>query len=81
MLGALRMPNVFDPYRDALVVENQTVWAEDYEDWSRSDKLRAEVLLHASPREAVELDYLRQHTGFARIITVTPTDLARVGVA
>ena len=81
MPGALRMPNVFDPYRDALVVENQTVWAEDYEDWSRSDKLRAEVLLHASPREAVELDYLRQHTGFARIITVTPTDLARVGVA
>ena len=75
------MPNVFDPYRDALVVENQTVWAEDYEDWSRSDKLRAEVLLHASPREAVELDYLRQHTGFARILTVTPTDLARVGVA
>ena len=51
------MPNAFDPYRDALVVENQTVWPEEYEDWSRADKSRVEALLHASPREAAELDY------------------------
>lgn len=75
------MPNAFDPYRDALVVENQTVWPEEYEDWSRADKARAEALLHASPQEAVDLDYVRQHTGFARVITVTPADLERVSVA
>ncbi len=75
------MPNAFDPYREALVVENHTVWPDAYEDWSRADKSRVETLLHASPSEAAELDYLRQHTGFARVITVTPADLERVSVA
>ena len=75
------MPNAFDPYREALVVENQTVWPNDYEDWSDADKARVETLLHAGPQEAAELDYLRQHTGFARVITVTPADLDRVSVA
>jgi hypothetical protein len=75
------MPNAFDPYRDALVVENHTVWPDEYEDWSRADKARVEALLHASPNEAAELDYVRQHTGFARVITVTPADLERVSVA
>ena len=46
-----------------------------------ADKARAERLLHASPQEAADLDYLRQHTGFARVITVTPADLDRVSVA
>jgi hypothetical protein len=75
------MPNAFDPYRDALVVEHHTVWPDAYEDWSDADKSRAEALLHASPRDAAELDYVRQHTGFARVITVTPADLDRVSVA
>ena len=75
------MGNAFDPYREALVVENHTVWPDDYEDWSAADKARAETLLHNSPREAAELDYVRQHTGFARVIPVTPADLERVSVA
>ena len=75
------MPNAFDPYREALVVENHTVWPDDYQDWSEADKARVESLLHAAPQEAAELDYLRQHTGFARVITVTPSDLDRVSVA
>lgn len=75
------MPNAFDPYREALVVENHTVWPNDYEDWSDADKARVETLLHAGPQEAAELDYLRQHTGFARVITVTAADLDRVSVA
>lgn len=75
------MPNAFDPYREALVVENHTVWPADYEDWSDADKVRVETLLHAAPQEAAELDYTRQHTGFARVITVTPADLDRVSVA
>jgi len=79
--GAASMANAFDPYRDALVVEHHTVWPDNYEDWSRGDKARVEALLHASPGEAAELDYVRQHTGFARVITVTPADLERVSVA
>lgn len=75
------MANAFDPYREALVVESHTVWPADYEDWSVADKARVERLLHASPREAAELDYVRQHTGFARVITVTQADLDRVSVA
>lgn len=75
------MPNTFDPYREALVVEQLTVWPDAYEDWSAGDRRRIEGLLHASPQEAAELDYVRQHTGFARVITVTPADLDRVSVA
>ena len=72
------MPNQFDPYRDALVIEKHTVWPDEYEDWSETDRSRIEALLHASPEEALDLDYVRQHSGFARIITVTPDDLERV---
>lgn len=75
------MANTFDPYRESLVVEHHTVWPADYEDWSVADKARIDELLHASPSDAAELDYVRQHTGFARVISVTPDDLARVGVS
>ncbi len=75
------MANAFDPYREALVVENHTVWPADYEDWSQADKSRVEGLLHAAPEEASDLDYIRQHTGFARVITVTQDDIDRVSAA
>jgi len=72
------LANAFDPYREALVVEQHTVWPDEYEDWSAADKLRVEGILHAAPADAAELDYVRQHTGFARVIVVTPADLDRV---
>lgn len=72
------MPNQIDPYREALVVEQQTVWPDDFEDWSEADRRRVEMLLHAAPADAADLDYVRQHTGFARVITVTPDDVERV---
>jgi hypothetical protein len=75
------MSNQFYPYRDALVVEKHTVWPDEYEDWSKNDRSRIEMLLHATPEEALDLDYVRQHSGFARIITVTPDDLERVAAA
>jgi hypothetical protein len=74
------MPNAFDPYREALVVEQQTVWPEEFDDWSAADRQRVEALLHAAAEDAFVLDYVRQHTGFARVITVTPADLERVNV-
>jgi hypothetical protein len=73
--------NAFDPYREALVVERKTIWPAECEDWSAADRARTEELLHAAPAEAAELDYVRQHTGFARVITVTAADLDRVGAA
>ncbi len=71
------MSNQFDPYREALVVEQHTIWPDAYEDWSPADRDRVATLLHAAPAEAADLDYIRQHTGFARVITVTEEDIER----
>jgi hypothetical protein len=73
------MSNEFDPYREALVVETETVWPEDYDSWEPGDRLRVETLLHSAPSDASELEYVRVHTGFCRQITVTPHDLERLG--
>jgi hypothetical protein len=75
------MANAFDPYREALVMEHHTIWPEAFEDWSAAEKARVEQLIHASPAEASVLDYVRQHTGFARVISITPEDIERVSVA
>jgi hypothetical protein len=74
------MPNEFDPYREALVVEARTYWPEEFDEWEPDERYRIEVLLHSSPKEAAEMKYARVHTGFCREITVTPEDLERVGV-
>jgi hypothetical protein len=73
------MANAFDPYREALVVEQTTIWPEEYDDWDPHQRARAEGLLHARPQDAADLDYVRLHTGFCRQITVTAEDLERVG--
>lgn len=72
------MANEFDPYREALVVEHVTVWPDEYDDWSLAERRRVESLLHAEPQQAAQLDYLRQHTGFCRQITVTAADIDRL---
>lgn len=73
------MANAFDPYREALVVEQTTVWPEEYDAWEPGERARVEQMLHAEPQAAAQLEYVRQHTGFTRQITVTPEDLERVG--
>ena len=72
------MPNAFDPYREALVVETSTIWPEELDDRDAAERQEIELKLHAAPQSANELDYVRMHTGFCRQITVTPTDLERV---
>ena len=72
------MADKFDPYREALVVETQTVWPDEYDDWEMAAKLRVEQQLHARPDEAAHLEYVRLHTGFCRTITVTPADVERL---
>jgi len=74
------MANEFDPYREKLVVETTTVWPPEYDDWEVANRLAAEAKLHAEPDKAAQLDYVRQHSGFCRQITVTPEDLARIGM-
>ncbi|MDX1961809.1 MAG: hypothetical protein SFX18_01570 [Pirellulales bacterium] len=74
------MANEFDPYREALVIEQNTNWPDEFADWDAATRLRAEAELHADPQAALNLTYVRQHTGFARVITVTTADLERLGV-
>src|SRR5690348_5586178 len=75
----LIMADTFDPYREALIVEVETAWPEEYDDWEPAERARVERLLHQSPDEASQIEYVRTHTGFCRRIHVTPEDLARVG--
>jgi hypothetical protein len=72
------MADKFDPYREALVVETETQWPEEYDDWEPRERSRVEHLLHQKPEEAAQLEYLRMHTGFCRRIVVTPDDIERV---
>lgn len=73
------MADIFDPYREALVMETNTVWPDDYETLSAAEKARIESELHGAPDKCAQLEYIRVHTGFCRQITVTPEDMARIG--
>lgn len=68
----------FDPYREALVIETQTIWPDELSDLDEASRARIAAQLHAEPQQAADLRYERLHSGFCRIITVTPEDLARV---
>jgi hypothetical protein len=72
------MANAFDPYREALVVETNTVWPAEFDSLSPVQKAQIEAKLHATPQAAADLDYTRLHTGFCRDITVTADDVERV---
>ena len=72
------MANEFDPYREALVMEEVTIWADKYDDADTVERARLQRLLHDSAEEAAELTYQRTHTGFSREITVTDEDLRRI---
>jgi hypothetical protein len=72
------MADKFDPYREALVVETDTVWPADLAGVSAKERALIERELHASPEQATSIEYVRVHTGFCRRITVTADDVARV---
>jgi len=72
------MGDPFDPYREALVIEQSTLWPEELAHVSLGERNRIEALLHARPQEVKEMAYLRLATGFHRQITVTPEDLHRL---
>lgn len=72
------MPDKFDPYREALVIEASTVWPADLPVVVLADRKRLEKNLHAAPQQAAHLNYIRLAAGFCRRITVTPADLERL---
>jgi hypothetical protein len=74
------MPNPFDPYREALVVEQSTIWPEILTDApaAPAERERIEKLLHQEPAKANEMEYVRLSTGFQRKITITAEDLERL---
>lgn len=75
------MADKYDPYREALVMETETVWPAELASLSSAKKLQLEVALHAEPQHVSQLDYIRTHSGFCRKITVTQADVERVGGA
>jgi hypothetical protein len=74
------MPNTFDPYREALVIEQTTIWPDSPEiaTIAQAERERMEKQLHTDPTKATELTYIRLITGFCRQITVTTEDIARL---
>ncbi len=74
------MPNAFDPYQDALVIEQITIWPDSLENppSTKAERERIEAILHADPAQVAELEYVRFHAGFGRRITVTPQDMERL---
>lgn len=73
------MADKFDPYREALIMETNTIWPDEYDDWDLQQKAEIEQALHAAPEQCANIEYVRVHTGFCRQITVTPDDIERVG--
>ena len=72
------MPDQFDPYRESLIVEKNTVWSEVDAELDSQEKTRIADALHADPEQCAHLDYVRVHTGCCRHVTVTEHDLNRV---
>lgn len=71
------MADTYDPYREALVMETETEWPDEYVDMPAAERARISLELHSAPAEAAHLEYVRTHTGFCRRIVVTPDDVAR----
>ncbi len=72
------MADKFDPYRESLVLETETVWPEEFAELDDEEKSRIAQALHADPASCAQIQYERLHTGFCRQITVTQDDVARV---
>lgn len=73
------MADKFDPYREALVMETDTVWPAEFENLPAAQRQKIEQGVQADPAKCESILYVRTHTGFCRQITVTAADVQRCG--
>ena len=71
----------FNPRLERLVVEIRTEWAAVIADVPRENRPALARQLHADPSACIEVRYDRMHTGFCRVVVVSPEDLERLGVS
>ena len=64
------MPDKFDPYREALVMETNTIWPDEFGELDQQARSELETKLHADAENVAILEYVRTHSGFCRQITV-----------
>jgi len=72
------MPDKFDPYREALIMETLTEWPAEFDELDAGEKYRIATRLHADAENCANLEYIRVHTGFCRKIVVSAEDVERV---
>jgi hypothetical protein len=72
------MPDTYDPYREKLIVETNTIWPDAFDYVEPVDRARIAAAVHAKPDAASNLEYVRIHSGFCRQITISAEDIARV---
>ena len=72
------MPDKFDRYREALVVETVTDWPAEVNDMDPATRDEIQRKLHADAAACSQLEYIRLPTGFCRKITVTTEDIKRL---
>lgn len=72
------MGDVVDPYREALVVEEETVWPQNGAEIDPALRAAIHKLVHEQPGLAGELFYIRVFTGFCRRLVLRPEDLERL---
>ncbi len=77
-IADINMANAFDPYREALVMEQVTVWGPLKDQVDPAEQEKIALKLHTAAEDACELEYQRTHTGFCRVITVTEDDIQRL---
>lgn len=68
----------YDPRIDSLVMETRTLWEPSLGSLAAEDKTWLARMVHQTPQAAKKIAYERTHTGFAREITVTADDVARI---
>ncbi len=72
------MPDKFDPYRESLVMETETIWPEGYAHLDAARQQKISLAAHSDAENATQIDYIRLHTGFCRKITLTDEEIRRL---
>ena len=71
----------FQPRLETMVTELQTEWSAELDGIAADRRAAIARRLHDDPAAASTVRYDRQHTGFARVVTVTLDDVQRLDAA